>query len=261
MSDFVQYDLGQLRKGATVIVTLRSQANVLLMDSSNLTNYRNRRQYRGYGGRMTKSPARIPVPRDGHWHVVIDLGGYSGTIRSSVSVEPPPRGFLPEYREPNPLTSVRHTRIDEPLAQGVDADDVKDVFISHASEDKAAAARPLAEALSRLGVSAWLDEAELRIGDSLRRKIDHGIATSRFAVVVMSRDFFAKNWTNYELDGIVTRSVSGEQNLLPIWHNVTRDEVAASSPSLADKVALSTATFTIEGIAEQIAGVIGAGRD
>jgi hypothetical protein len=132
------------------------------------------------------------------------------------------------------------------------------VFISHASEDKNAVARPLAEALGHLGVSAWLDEAELQIGDSLRRRIDHGIATSRFAVVVMSPDFFAKNWTNYELDGIVTRSVAGEQNLLPIWHNITQTEVAANSPSLADKVALSTASLAIDEIAKQIAEVIGA---
>lgn len=261
MTQFVQYDLGHIKRGAKVVVRLGAQANVLLLDSSNFNSYRNGQQHRYYGGRMTRSPATILVPHDAYWYVAIDLGGYSGTIESSVTVEPPPRGYLPEYREPNLVQSVRHTRVDDPLAPGLDAADVKDVFISHASEDKDAVARPLANALARLGVSAWLDEAELRIGDSLRRKIDHGIATSRFAVVVMSPNFFAKNWTNYELDGIVTRSVTGEQNLLPIWHNITQGEVAASSPSLADKVALTTASLSVEEIAKQIAEVIGATSD
>ena len=55
----------------------------------------------------------------------------------------------------------------------------------------------------------WFDEFELRLGDSLRRKIDTGLANSRFGVVVLSRSFFRKDWPNYELDGLVTRAVSG----------------------------------------------------
>ena len=51
----------------------------------------------------------------------------------------------------------------------------------------------------------------------------------------------------------MTRSVAGEQNLLPIWHKVSKDEVRAQSPSLADKVARSTSAFTAQEIAEEIA--------
>ncbi|WP_224290945.1 toll/interleukin-1 receptor domain-containing protein [Streptomyces olivaceus] len=61
-----------------------------------------------------------------------------------------------------------------------------DVFISHASEDKEAVARPLRNALTKLGVTVWLDEAQMRIGHSLRRKIDEGIRASRFGIVVLS---------------------------------------------------------------------------
>ena len=102
----------------------------------------------------------------------------------------------------------------------------------------------------------WYDEFELNIGDSLRRKIDRGLASSRFGVVVLSKAFFDKGWTNYELDGIVTRSVSGEQILLPIWHNVTKAEVIEYSPSLADKLARSTAIHTVEEIGAEIAELI-----
>jgi hypothetical protein len=112
--------------------------------------------------------------------------------------------------------------------------------------------RPLAHALSAGGLRVWYDEFELRLGDSLRRKIDTGLAKSHFGVVVLSRSFFRKGWTNYELDGLVTRAVSGEQVLLPIWHEITKQELIEYSPSLADKVARNTATHTVDEIAAEI---------
>lgn len=131
-----------------------------------------------------------------------------------------------------------------------------DVFISHASEDKEDVARPLAEALRERGLSVWYDEFELKIGDSLRRNIDKGIANSNFGVIVISRNFINKGWTNYELDGLITRAVNGEQTMLPVWHNITKREVISFSPSLADKLARSTTDFTVEEIAEEIADLI-----
>jgi hypothetical protein len=127
------------------------------------------------------------------------------------------------------------------------------------ARDKDSVVRPLAHALSEGGLSVWYDEFELRIGDSLRRKIDTGLARSRFGVVVLSRSFFGKGWTNYELDGLVTRAVSGEQILLPIWHEITKQELIEYSPSLADKVARSTGSHTIEEIAGEIIALIRGG--
>lgn len=135
-----------------------------------------------------------------------------------------------------------------------------DVFISHASEDKETVAHPLADALKSNGLSVWYDEFELKIGDSLRRKIDKGIANSNFGIIVISRDFINKGWTNYELDGLITRAVNGDQTILPIWHNITKREVINYSPSLADKLARSTTEFTIEEIAEEIADLINSYR-
>ena len=133
-----------------------------------------------------------------------------------------------------------------------------DVFISHATEDKESIVRDLALELRKLGLEVWYDEFTLRIGDNLRRKIDAGLASSRFGVVVLSRYFFAKEWSQYELDGLVTREMGGEQQIiLPLWHNMSRDDVAEVSPSLANKVALRTADLSIDEIAAQIADVVG----
>lgn len=145
---------------------------------------------------------------------------------------------------------------EQPVFINDDYEKKYDVFISHASEDKNDVARPLAEALQNNGLSVWYDEFELKIGDSLRRKIDKGIANSNFGVIVISRDFISKGWTNYELDGLITRAVNGEQKMLPIWHNVTKQEVINYSPSLADKLARNTTDFTIQEIADEIADLI-----
>ena len=132
-----------------------------------------------------------------------------------------------------------------------------DVFISHASEDKESFVRALAEGLRTRGVNVWFDEFELRVGDSLRRSIDKGLANSRFGIVVLSSAFFAKNWTHYELDGLVTKEISGTGKvILPIWHKVSKDEVASYSPTLADKVALNTGVQSLDAIVEEIVAVV-----
>jgi hypothetical protein len=183
------------------------------------------------------------------------MQGLAGSVRSSARILPGP---LPELREV-PLSSIPSLVRHDPPPGIVPSDSPPreyDVFISHASEDKDGVVRPLAHALSDGGLMVWYDEFELRIGDSLRRKIDIGLAKSRFGVVVLSRSFFGKGWTNYELDGLVTKAVSGEQILLPIWHEITKQELIGYSPSLADKVARSTATHTVEEIAAEIIEVI-----
>lgn len=138
----------------------------------------------------------------------------------------------------------------------VDVDSKYDVFISHASEDKDEVVRPLANAFVQKGVKVWYDEFEMKISDSLRRKIDKGLADSRFGIVVLSKDFIKKGWTNYKLDGIITKAVSGKQIILPIWHNITKKEVIDFSSSLADKLARNTAINNVEDIFDEIAELI-----
>jgi hypothetical protein len=127
-----------------------------------------------------------------------------------------------------------------------------DAFISHASEDKVEVVQPLATALTKLGYRIWYDEFELRVGDSLRQSIDKGLVNSRFGIVVLSPSFFAKNWPRYELNGLTAREIGGRKVILPIWHRITREDVLAYSPSLSDKVALSTDRLSIKEIASAL---------
>jgi hypothetical protein len=99
--DYGYSDLGHLSAGQIVEVRLSGNAaNVLLLDSANFSSYRRGRSYRYHGGHVKRSPYRIAVPHSGHWYVAVDLGGYAGRTRWSVSVFP---GALPPARQSLPF--------------------------------------------------------------------------------------------------------------------------------------------------------------
>jgi Domain of unknown function (DUF1883)/TIR domain len=253
---FIHSDLGHRQRGDVVEVTLSAGANVRLLDSWNFQRYRRHDKHQFYGGLARRSPTRLAVPRGGHWHVVVDMQGLRGSVRAgfrvlpSASLQP-----LPPIREHrDQLASIAANSA--AAAPGEAALREFDVFVAHATENKDEIARPLAHALRDRGLEVWFDEFELRVGHSLRRTIDSGIARSRFGIVVLSHAFFAKGWSQYELDGLVTMAVNGSQVTLPLWHDISKDEVMSHSPSLADKVALRTSDYSIEEIAEEIASVV-----
>lgn len=77
-----------------------------------------------------------------------------------------------------------------------------DAFISHASEDKEEVVLPLAELLMASGLKIWLDRGEIFLGDSLREKIDEGLAQSQFGIVILSHSFFSKDWPKSVYKGV-----------------------------------------------------------
>ncbi len=115
-----------------------------------------------------------------------------------------------------------------------------DFFICHASEDKEEIARPLAELLRKNALRVWYDEFSLTLGDSLRRSIDRGLKLSKYGLVILSPSFFEKEWPQKELDGLAAREIDGTKVILPVWHKVTREIVIRYSPTLADKMSVST---------------------
>jgi hypothetical protein len=131
-----------------------------------------------------------------------------------------------------------------------------DVFISHASEDKEGFVRPLAAALAESGLTVWFDETTLRVGVSLRRAIDEGLAKSKYGVVVLSHAFFSKEWPQQELDGLFSREIEGVSVILPVWHNITKDEVGRYSPLLAGRLAANSRSG-IEFVVRQLREAMG----
>ena len=86
---FTDHNIHYRHAGDVVVVQLEgSEANVQLLDSVNFERYRRRQNYNYVGGHYTVSPVQLAIPNDGHWHVVVDLGGYVGSVRSAVQVLP-----------------------------------------------------------------------------------------------------------------------------------------------------------------------------
>ena len=133
-----------------------------------------------------------------------------------------------------------------------------DVFISHAWEDKESFADEFVEELRKLGVKVWYDTSEIRWGDSMRQKIDEGLKKSKFGIAILSPNYIAdgKYWTKSEFDGLFQMESINGKSLLPIWHNLTKQQVMEFSPIAASKKAMTTAMMTAKEIAEELVKLV-----
>jgi hypothetical protein len=114
----------------------------------------------------------------------------------------------------------------------------KDVFLCHPGKDKERVVRPLAHKLEAAGISCWLDEAELRWGDSIVSKVNEGLASSRFVIVVLSPSFVYKHWPQRELNSALHEEAgSGQVRVLPLLTGEAeqRNEILDQFPLLHDK--------------------------
>lgn len=134
------------------------------------------------------------------------------------------------------------------------SDEEYDVFVSHAYEDKESFVDEFVEALRNQGLKVWYDTDKLKWGDSMREKIDKGLAKSRYGVVVLSPNYIAehKYWTKAELNGLFQVETVNGKTILPIWHNLTKKQVVEYSPIIADRKAMTTTSMTPQEIAEAL---------
>ena len=109
-----------------------------------------------------------------------------------------------------------------------------DAFICHASEDKDFV-HNLALALNKK-IDVWYDKFILKVGDSLLAELDRGLKESKYGIVIVSPNF-SKYWTGNELDGLFAKETGGQKVILPVWLNITQEEVVGISPILAGRVA------------------------
>lgn len=136
-----------------------------------------------------------------------------------------------------------------------------DVFISHATEDKATFVDEFVRILKDVHhLKVWYDKDVLQWGDSIRARIDEGLLKSKVGVVVLSRHYMKKYWTSYEYEGLINRESMGGKIVLPIWHDITKAEVMAYSPTLAGKMAMLTAIMAPGEIADALVAVLDAGK-
>lgn len=128
-----------------------------------------------------------------------------------------------------------------------------DIFVSHATEDKESFCDEFVEILQEeYNLKIWYDSLSLKWGDNIRTEIDKGLRKSKFGIVVLSKSYIKKYWTNYELEGLFQRETTGGKLILPIWHDITKQQVQDFSFSLAGKMAMNTAIMTPNEIAKKM---------
>jgi TIR domain len=113
-------------------------------------------------------------------------------------------------------------------------------FISHDSRDKASIAEPIALQFQKFMCPVWYDQFSLRVGDSLRESIERGLKECRKCILVLTPNFLSnKGWSMREYDSIFTREIVERQRvILPVWHEISAQDVYQFSPILADRVAV-----------------------
>ncbi|WP_411277013.1 toll/interleukin-1 receptor domain-containing protein [Gaiella sp.] len=163
--------------------------------------------------------------------------------------------LLPEHgqvRRIRILTVTRSARHAHRLSDTVARETADfDFFIAYAWED-AELARALATELRDAHQTVWLSDDGLKLGDSLSSRIDRAITSSRHGIVILSPAFLHKAWPSRELAALGHREASGERVVLPIWHNVTLEDVARYAPPLADRLALVADDKTPRELAQAI---------
>jgi len=144
--------------------------------------------------------------------------------------------------------SEERSKLEKPLA-----------FISHDTTDKELIAKPLALELQKMMCPVWYDEFSLKVGDSLREGIEGGLTECRKCILVLTKHFLSNNgWGKREYDSIFTRELIERQNvILPVWCDVTPNDIFQYSPMLADRVGLNW-NLGVEEVAKKLYQAINA---
>lgn len=132
-----------------------------------------------------------------------------------------------------------------------------DVFLSHSNLDKEEYVTELSDKLEEKGLSVFEDVKVFKIGQSQTDMMNFGILNSRFVVVFLSVNFIESGWSEYEFKSFLNREINEKKIIiLPIWHNVTVEEVKNYNPYLVDKYALNTSKQSLDQIVNSINQVI-----
>lgn len=122
-----------------------------------------------------------------------------------------------------------------------------DVFISHASKDKNVYVDSLNAAVRKLGLNIFYDTDVLSWGDNWKQVILDGTKSSEFAIIVISNNFFDREWTERELEEFLSLQNENHQKIvLPLLYGISLDELKEHYPELGDIQCISADQHNIE---------------
>lgn len=171
-------------------------------------------------------------------------GGAGGSARPRWS----PAGSSVSYTlsEVRALTPFRET-----LEKIGPKPDKRDIFLCHAWDDRATSAKELHDLLEFRGVKVWFSEKDVLLGTPLMRELDKGLAKSRVGIVLVTPAFL----TRIENSGIAEKELSvllARDQLIPIMHGTTFEQLYEVSPMLASRSGLSTKDVDMANVATKL---------
>lgn len=125
-----------------------------------------------------------------------------------------------------------------------------DVFLSHAANDKISYVNELYDVIRTLGITVFYDSTAITWGDKWKEKIIEGLHSSEFAIIVLSEQFFDREWTERELHELLEQQNENKQKLvLPLLYGITIEQLTKKYPQLGEIQCISAMTYSKEKIA------------
>lgn len=111
-------------------------------------------------------------------------------------------------------------------------------FLCYASENRTLARR-IATSLHKNGVETFFDEWEVGAGDSIRAKIDQGLADCTHFIALLTPESIAKPWVSAEMDAAFVQKVEGTSKFIPLRFGLSHKELppllkALHSPEITE---------------------------
>jgi hypothetical protein len=203
---------------------------------------------RGYGGYSSYSPS--------------SYSSYGSSSSSASSRGESSSSSRPKWSKSSSSVSYTPTQIQSltPIRETVESraaaqPDLRDVFLCHAWGDRKEAAKELNDLLVASGVKVWFSENDLALGVPMMRAIDKGLAKSRIGLVLVTPAMLERLPKESVADKELSALLAGNQ-LIPIMHNATYDDLRNASPLLASRSGLDTAEDSMAVVAEKIAELV-----
>lgn len=156
--------------------------------------------------------------------------------------------YTPE--EVRALTPIRET-----VEKRAILPDLRQIFLCHAWDDRKGVAKELYDLLVARNVSVWFSENDIGLGEPFLRAIDRGLAKSRIGIVLVTPALLkrlpAAGVADKELSVLLARD-----QLVPVVHNTTYDDLREVSPLLASRNGLETAEMPMTDVAAKLAELV-----
>lgn len=154
-----------------------------------------------------------------------------------------------------PIEIKTLTPIRKIVEQKAEKPDLRDIFLCHAWDDRKESAKELYDLLELNGVSVWFSEKDIPLGTSFLREIDKGLVKSKVGIVLVTPNFLKR----IQNEGVADKELSAllaRDQLVPIVHNTTYEELRDVSPLLGSRNGLDTCEDTMENIAKKLAELV-----